>query len=201
MPSYFCVLTVAFGAFALGCANTDASSIYDLHSGAYEGGGPTSADPIPTNSMEAGTCAVQGRASITGSLLGSAFSAKDAVEIFVATEAKYKIEITDYASACSLGESLHQGSHVISIGYTNPLLSSGTFDVTKTEGMSADYAQYDATCKASKSEAASSGTITFTRVDTCGAEGSFDLVFGADHVTATFTASVCSVTSGTATCD
>jgi hypothetical protein len=174
--------------------------VFDVHAGAYDGGGASS-DPSPSEAtIDAAACPDQGSASLTGSFLGATLSAKDAIEVFDAVEDKYTFEITDYAGACSLGNNVHASSNVVAIVYEKPMLSSSTYDVTQTAGLSVGRAQYDATCKASKSDMATSGTVTFTDLGTCSAKGSFDLVFGTDHVTATFTASVCSVPNDPPAC-
>jgi len=45
--------------------------------------------------------------------------------------------------------------------------------------------------KAGTDTAATGGTVTFTRADAGGYEGSYDLIFGADHATGAFTAPWC----------
>ena len=95
---------------------------------------------------------------------------------------------------------VHAGSNTVSLLYQTSPLSAGTYDITKTAGLSAKFAQYDTTCKTAKSGDATSGTITFAKADKCGAEGSFDLMFGSEHVTATFTASVCATNGGNGAC-
>jgi hypothetical protein len=194
-------LLAAFAFTLVGCSGADFSTVYDVTHGAFEGGGGTTIGATGDNaSMDAAHCAVQGRASVTGSFSGTAFAPKDAVELFEAESAKFVINVVDYANACSLGANLHAGSSVVSIEYTGDPLSSGTFDVTKTEGLSVKYVEYDSTCKPAKSAPAATGSITFDKADECGAKGSFDLTFGTDHVTATFTASVCSVAGGAQAC-
>lgn len=186
----------------IGCTlPSNEASIFDLPTHAFEGGtgGGTSGE-VPTSGVDAATCVVQGNASLSGSLAGTALAAKDAIEIFDATKAKYTFEITDYASACALGRDIRAGSNIVSIAYANTSLASGMYDVTKTAGLSAEFVRYDSTCKASSTETATSGTVTFDSLDECGGAGSFDLTFGSDHVTATFRASVCSVPAGAPAC-
>ena len=190
----------------LGCASAaNDQSIFNYHGDTYDGGGGSSpSSPDPTSSertIDAAACVVQGQASVSGSLAGTTLAAKDAVEIFDPMKGRFTILITDYANACSLGHGIHAGSNVVSIVYDHSSLGSGTSDITKTEGLKITYVHYDSTCKATQSEAAQSGTITFDTADDCGSAGSFDLVFGADHVKASFTASVCLVGSGSATCE
>ena len=186
-----------FAALApLGCASPVATSIYDYQAPADQtsgGGGSSSAGDPASNGggMEASTCGVQGHASVSGVTL----AAQDAIEVFDPTIARFTFRITDYADACAAGIGMRASSNVISIEYDHASLSSGTYDITQTAGMSASLAQYDATCHATEQKA-DSGTVTFDRLDDCGGVGSLDLVFGGSHVTATFTASVCSAPGG-----
>jgi hypothetical protein len=195
MKLYIYVLAVLT---TLGCSG-QVEGVYDIHEGVYKGGGVSSDDPA-SGAVDADVCVSQGQAAVTGSLLGSAFSAKDAIEIFDSTKNEYTLQIADYASACSFGTGAHAGSSVISIVYKNTELTSTAYDVTNTAGLSVSYVEYDATCTASKAEAAVSGSVTFGKLDKCGAQGTLDLMFGADHVTANFTASVCSLSGGAPTC-
>ena len=182
----------------LGCALSTDSTVYDVRAAAYDAGQSSSSDPNATSGdgMDATTCVVQGKASVTG----VSFAARDAIEVFDATKGKFTFLITDYAGACSMINGGHAGSNVVSIEYDDTALSSGTYDVTKTAGLSVSYVQYDAACRASKTQTAESGSVVFDRLDDCGGEGSVDLVFGSAHVTATFTASVCAVPSGASSC-
>ena len=184
---------------ALGCAySTPGESVFDIHP-AYDGGDfstdPGHPDPSSSVTDAGTTCRVQGAASVSGVTL----AAKDAIEIFDATQAKFTFLITDYADACTLGNGVPAGSNVVTVAYAGNALKSGTYDLASTDGLSASYTQYGATCGATR-ESAVSGSVTFDRLDECGGKGSFDLVFGADHVTASFTASVCALAGGAPTC-
>jgi hypothetical protein len=182
----------------LGCSG-QVDGVYDLPEGTYKGGGGVSSQGAG-GPIDADVCVSQGHAAVTGSLVGSAFSAKDAIEVLDSTKDEYTLEIADYANACSFGTGVHASSSVITIVYKNTELSSVAYDVTQTEGLSVSYVEYDATCKASKTVAAVSGSVTFGKLDKCGAEGTLDLMFGTDHVTASFTTSVCALSGGAPTC-
>lgn len=189
-------LVLMLVAFApLGCAYpTSAESILDIHpdyDGGGGGGGSNGEDPNSSVADAAITCKVQGNASFSGTFAGSSLAAKDAIEMFDPTVAKFTFLITDYADACSYDGATHAGSSVVEITYAGNALKAGDYDVASTAGLQAKYTRYDATCAASATEAAASGKITFDRLDDCGGTGSFDLVFGSDHVTASFTASLC----------
>ncbi len=184
----------------LGCASAADQSIYDFHGETYDSGS-SSPDPTPARTLvDATPCAVQGEASLTGSCSGTTLVAQDAIEVFDSTKGEFTIQITDYAHACSLGHGIRAGSNVVSIVYDNRSLGSGTLDLGNTEGLSVKYVHYDSTCKATLTETAQNGSITFDRADDCGGAGSFDLVFGGAHVTAKFTASICLMPSGPTSC-
>ncbi len=186
---------IAVGLLLVGCSGVDGYDIREMRTVPYECGGGSSQPPSSNgNGPDAAVCLVQGNAALTGSFAGSALVAKDAIEVFDTTKDTYTLEITDYADACSLGNDVHAGSSVVSITYRNQELSSGIYDVTKSADLHVTHVKYDATCKPTTTEA-TSGSITFGKLDLCGSKGSFDLVFGADHVTASFTASLCSVAS------
>jgi hypothetical protein len=196
------LLLSACGVFALaGCSGSPDNDLFDMPPGVFEGG-PPSSNAVASGGIDAAACAFQGQASVTGTLGGSAFVAKDAIELFESESSKYILEISDYANACGAGAGTHASSGVVSIIYDGSLaLASGTYDIAKTAGFSAKHVQYDATCRPSASVAATSGTITFGKLNKCGGTtGTFDLMFGADHVTTSFTASVCSVASAAGGC-
>ncbi|HEY1960726.1 MAG TPA: hypothetical protein VGH28_34175 [Polyangiaceae bacterium] len=179
----------------LGCAYpTSAESILDIHPD-YEAGGGSggSGDQDPNASVAdaAITCKVQGNASFSGTFAGSSFAAKDAIEMFDPTVAKFTFLVTDYAGACAAGGAPRAGSTVVAITYDGNALKAGDYDVASTAGLHATYTRYDATCGVAATETATTGKITFDRLDNCGGTGSFDLTFGADHVTASFTGSIC----------
>ncbi len=186
---------VSLVVFLLGCSGAGTESIYDFHGPKYDAGGGSSPNETPSGEVDAAVCAVQGGASVSGSLGGTTLAAKDAIEAFDPTEAKFMLLITDFANACAAG-GLRASSNVVSIVYEHTFLSAGTYDLTKTAGLSVSYVHYDSTCTASKSQPAQSGTITFARTDDCGSAGKFDLVFGGTHVTGSFTASVCVLPDG-----
>ena len=197
-------LLLAFlAALPLGCAVSTTETVYDIKTIVPEGGGgggSTSSGPdTEQGEVDASVCVTQGSASLSGSLGGAAVAPQDAIEVFDATRARFEFLITDFASACASGGGPHAGSSVVSIGYEGNALRSGTYDLAKTQGLSASFTRYDASCQGTTEDAAS-GTVKFDRLDDCGGEGSFDLVLGADHVTGSFTASVCALPAGPPTC-
>ena len=193
-------LSLITAVFLTGCSGTDITSIYDITHPAYEGGAGGTVGEGDNNSVDASICKVPGHATVTGTLGGAAFAPKDAIEVFDSESAKFVIRVTDYASACTYASDLHASSSVIAITYDQTLLSAGSLDIAKTPSLSAKHIVYGTTCAATTTTDATSGTVTFSKVNQCGAQGTFDLTFGTDHVTATFTASVCPTSGESGAC-
>ena len=168
------------------CAMNTTESVYDLPTHKYEGNGASSGAPGDPGSsgMDAATCPVQGTASVSGVALG----AKDAIELFDATKARFEFLLTDFGNACALGGAKHAGSNVLSIAYTGSELRAGDYDLAKTPGMSVTYTSYGAGCTVTQSQTATAGTITIKKLDICGSDGEVDVTIGGQNVTASFTA-------------
>ena len=181
------------------CAMPTTESVYDLPTQKYEGTGASSGAPGDPGSsgMDAATCPVQGTASVTGVTLG----AMDAIELFDATKARFEFLITDFANACALGGAKHAGSNVLSIAYTGSSeLRAGDYDLAKTPTLSVTYTTYGAGCTITQSQTATAGTLSITKLDICGSDGSFDVTIGGQNVTASFTASTCALANEIASC-
>lgn len=150
------------------------------------------------------TCNVTAAASVTGTLLGKTLNAQDSIA-FESHTTQYEVVvgITDYKGACGLGNDVKANSNVMAIIYlgSTPLVPA-TIDIAQTNTMSIQFTEFDGTCQSPAGESASSGTVTFTRVDECGVAGSFDLTFNSDHVTGLFSAPVCAAApdGGTSNC-
>jgi hypothetical protein len=172
--------------------------VYDVPTQKYEGNGASSGAPGDPGSsgMDAATCPVQTSASVSGVTLG----AKDAIELFDATKARFEFLITDFANACALGGAKHAGSNVLSIAYMGTALRAGDYDLAKTEGLTVTYTTYGAGCTVTKSETASAGTLTIKKLDICGSDGTIDVTIGGQQVSASFTAAVCALPSEVASC-
>lgn len=193
MRSLFPILLVAASGL-FGCSGNDTTTLYELPQAKHPTGDPTGGvNGTESNpSIDASVCVVPGQASVTGTMGGATFAPKDAVEIFDPDTARFTIKITDYAGACSYGQGTHAGSDVVSIVYDQSELTAGALDLSTAKGLTIEHVVYDSACKPLTMVPASNGTVTFKQVNECGAQGTFDLMFGADHVTASFTASVCS---------
>lgn len=137
-------------------------------------------------------------------LLGKPLNAQDSVA-FEAHTTQYEVVvgITDYKGACGLGNDVKANSNVIAIIYQDATpLAPAMIDIAQTNTLSVQFTEFDGTCQSPAGESASSGTITFTRVDSCAVTGTFDLMFNTDHVTGSFAAPVCAAApdGGTSNC-
>ncbi len=180
------------------CAMPTTESVYELPTQKYEGTGASSGAPGDPGSsgMDAATCPVQGNASVSGVTLG----AKDAIELFDATKARFEFLITDFANTCALGGAKHAGSNVLSIAYVGNALRAGDYDLTQTPGLTVTYTTYGAGCAVTQTQTASAGTITIKKLDICGSDGEVDVTIGGQNVTASFTASTCALADEVASC-
>ncbi len=153
----------------------------------------TTSDVVSDTSSESSGCNVTASATINGTFLGSTLTPKDeiAYESHPTSQYEVVVGVSDYNPACSLANDNKANSSAMAIIYsdTTPLVPA-TIDLAKTNVLFAQYTKFDATCQ-STGESATSGTVTFTRVDACGVVGTFDLTFNADHVTGSFAAPAC----------
>src|SRR5258706_2213732 len=106
-------LTAFYTVPVIACTMPTTEGVFDQPTHKYEGNGASSGAPGDPGSsgMDAATCPVQGTASVTGVTLG----AKDAIELFDATKARFEFLITDFPNACALGGAKHAGSNVLAI--------------------------------------------------------------------------------------
>lgn len=156
-------------------------------------GDSVAADAPVDSPSDGNACNVTAAASVMGTFKGTTLSAQDAVA-FEAHTTQYEVVvgITDYQGACGLGNDVKANSNVLAIIYqaATPLVPA-KIDIAQTNTLSAQFTEFDGTCQSPAGESASSGTITFTRVDDCAVTGTFDLMFNTDHVTGTFAAPAC----------
>jgi hypothetical protein len=171
------------------CAMNTTESVYDLPTHKYEGNGGSGPSGPGSSGMDAATCPVQGTASVSGVTLG----AKDALELFDATKARFEFLITDYANACALAGAKHAGSSVLAITFMGTVLEAGDYDLSKTPGMTVTYTTYGAGCTVTQTEKATAGTMTIKKLDICGSDADVDVTIGGQKVTASFTASTCAL--------
>ncbi len=88
-------------------------------------------------------------------------------------------------------------SLVVAVSAMGGSVATGTYGVVSQGfGATASYATQDATCNTSFSETASGGSVTLTTVSGSSVAGTFDLTFGTDHVTGSFSAPICGYSAG-----
>jgi hypothetical protein len=123
---------------------------------------------------------------VSGTLLGAPFSAADAVA-YPSSDSSGFVVITDFASACSFvgTNDAKASSKVLSFDFLQTPIATGTFD---TAAVDVQYAVFDANCHSPYGESTDSGTVTIASVGSGTVTGTFDLTFGTDHVTGSFTA-------------
>lgn len=182
---------IALGALAiLGCS--DGSKQNDAGSGS-DAAADVAQQPGDAKSDAPSSCFAES-ATVSGTFYGLTLTPKDAVSIFSTTNSNaFFVAISDYANLCATASGIKASSQILVFDYQGgATLPIGTpVDVTKTEGFDVQWAQYDQTCNTPQGESASSGTVTFSELDACGAAGTFDLVFNDDHVTGSFGAPAC----------
>jgi hypothetical protein len=136
-------------------------------------------------------CASAGSATVTGTFLGAAFTAKDAI-VFRGTS--NVIAFTDYAGACALANAQKANSQVISFDLFTAPVAVGT---VSGAALDVQYATFDATCNSPSGESGT-GSVTITAIDACGAAtGTFDVTLNGDHATGSFAAAACSPPTAT----
>lgn len=142
-----------------------------------------------------------GSASVTGTIQARAIPAQDAVGLSSVAMNGSMVEsavgavITNVTGACSVlqnhGNPPDASTLIVAVAADSSSVAPGTYDiVSQGFGATASYALQDQNCLTVVSENASSGTVTISSVGSS-VNGSFDLTFGADHITGTFSAPVC----------
>jgi hypothetical protein len=182
---------------AAGCSNNNDAS---TDAGATDGGTDGAADGAATDgaatdggadaSADSGACgSAVGSATVTGTLLGNTLAAKDAISN--PGNGTPFIVITDFSGVCALGLNNLKAS---SSGFLFDFLKTTAISVgTVNVGSDLDvqYATYDSTCSSPAGESSTGGSVTITKADACGVEGTFDVTLNNDHVTGSFTAPTC----------
>jgi hypothetical protein len=153
---------------------------------------------------------LSGTATVTGTVAGHSLAAADAIStvasqsgasagvILIGTQANQCNEINAHhdlksATALTIALANRTGTSVLApaIG-TYSIFSQQT--VTQHTGNVGDalFSMISAACLATTSVDVTSGTLTLTRVEATGYGGTFDLLFGTDHVTGSFNTGTCS---------
>jgi len=146
-----------------------------------------------------------GTASVTGTIQGATVPAGDAVGLDSvasgSSEAAVGAIITNVASACSVlqdhGNPPGATALVVAVSAMGGSVATGTYSiVSQGFGATASYTTEDTTCNTSFSENASSGSVTLTTVSGSTVAGTFDVTFGSDHLTGSFSAPICNYSAG-----
>src|SRR5258708_36234434 len=98
------------------------------------------------------TCAAAGSASVSGTLLGATFSARNAVA-YPSSASSGFVVVTDFSGECSFvgTNDLKPSSNALVFDFLNTATATGTFDTTAVD---VQYAAYDAKCKSPQGESA-----------------------------------------------
>jgi hypothetical protein len=135
-----------------------------------------------------------GHATVSGTLLGKPFVAQDAIAVAANGSAEGFIVITDYPNACSLAlaSASKANSTAITFDFYMQHFAAGTYNTvffrnTDPNIADAQVEHSDATCS-TNGASATSGTVIITQVDATAVTGTFDVSFGADHTSGSFTA-------------
>jgi len=181
------------------------------------GVGACSAGTTPVSNdagAQEGGPSVTGSATVNGTLGGQTLHAVDAVALKGAYDSSYPgivtIFIANVPDLCSLlkqtaavGASNTAKANLFDIGFTlgateaTSTVVAGTYTPSSqpNELDTAGWDSYDATCKVTHDPGYSAATVTLTSVGAVYA-GTFDMAFnGGDHVTGSFSAPLCDVSS------
>lgn len=131
-----------------------------------------------------------GSATVTGTLPGNAFLPMDAISIVNRDNGAAAIEVDDFPGACALGANLKANAQRLTFLPQIGPTSARAYDVPSEYYVA--YASDDATCHVSIDTSASQGTVTISKIDGSGIEGTFDLTFSTGHVTGSFDTATCS---------
>ena len=162
------------------------------------------------SSSAGGTAQGSAAGSATGTVRGVALGVQDAFfsnEVATGTV----LGVTSFPGACeALYTNMHypHGSAGLSIqliaypsggGTAGPVTAPGTFTLLGStiggNSFGAAWTSVDASCNPTSVQA-TGGTIDLTEVTASQLKGTFDLTFGADHLTGSFTASDCAAAAG-----
>ncbi len=151
-----------------------------------------------------------GSATVNGTIQGMAVPAMAAVglsSVVMAgsmTESAVGAAITNIKGACGVlqknGNPPDASTLFVEVVADSGSVAPGTYNiVSQGFGASAKYILEDQNCIDLLKEPASSGTVTLSSIGSS-VNGSFDLMFGADHLTGTFSAPICVYSPSDAGC-
>ncbi len=203
------VVGVVVGAAAACSSSSSSPPATQADAGADDAGGTDGTTQADVTSGADG-----GPATITGTVNGKTFVPVDAYiydeSYDFAGSVVRAVKLTTYKNACTVQKA--DDAHVASSTYlklylgkknttTPPMVTPGTYPL----GMSAPDAMGTVTIGGAQLKSfdnvclpnvnmATAGMITLITYTAMGATGSFDLTFGTDQITGTFTASACDIT-------
>lgn len=160
-----------------------------LAAGALLAGGAMACSSPSSAGESTGSC------TVSGSLLGAPLTVRDCASATSTTAGRFvtDIAITDFGGACGIlmSNALRANSKVLDLHFnSSSALALGTYNVGSS-GFDAQFATYGPTCDSPSGESAGGGNVVVTRL-TPTIDGTFDLSFGADHVTGGFSVPNCS---------
>ncbi len=152
-----------------------------------------------------------GSASVHGTIGGATVQTADAVALLhtfgtgPGQETSLAVSITSAGGVCAAFQSGVRPGNLsvlgISVVQLGPSVPAASYVIGQDGGTAAaTYDVTDASCVAVSVDSANTGSITLTSVSSSSVAGSFDLSFGADHVTGTFFAPVCAGSNPSPTC-
>ncbi|MBS2030982.1 MAG: hypothetical protein JST54_23975 [Deltaproteobacteria bacterium] len=134
-----------------------------------------------------------GSATVTGTILGASFTPQDAISE-VSSSSTFVV-LTSYSGVCALAMADPNASKANSSTLVFDFSGGATARAfSAPNDVDAQFANFDATCGSPSGESASGGTVTVTRADATGIDGTFDLFMDSattGHITGTFSAPTC----------
>jgi hypothetical protein len=167
------------------------------------------------SSSSSGSSFGPGDATVSGTIQGATVPASDVVGLYyVATfdggvsQAQAGVIVTNVANACGVlqahGNPPNATSLELVVSALGSSVATGNYAIVpQGYGASASYATVDGNCNPSFVDGATGGSITLTTVSGSTIAGTFDLTFGSDHLTGSFSAPICTYSAGdggTSTC-
>jgi hypothetical protein len=150
-----------------------------------------------------------GSCTATGTLAGTAFAAVDCYSRpdTPSADSPYsgELHIVDFAGACSraTAQQYKPNSGELQILFISDQLAPSTYEAAcLTKGcVDVGFVTYDAACMVTGPDEATGGTVVLTQADASGIRGTFDLTFGADHLSGTIDAPTCGPATSPASCN
>jgi len=135
-----------------------------------------------------------GSGSVDGTVGGTSLSVSDAVVYSVTSSTA--IAVVSTSGMCDYFDKGEFPKNITAlVMYVSPPVTTpGTFQVGSPGAVEATWSVYDASCNATPTNA-TAGSVTLTAVTPARITGTFDLNFGTDHVSGSFSAASCAATA------